>query len=393
MNIIKNELGFAKEAYLGIILFFALILPHTRMSYQLVVPIMFLSLMLTKRKFVINKYVLGPILAMFFSLILNSGNEISEKSVLTACSILLCLLSFPLTSNAKIKNIYIYLCFSVIFISQISYIFHWESIINIINENYPISWNEKGIENMIRNVNEENYTSFRLGGLYRNPNHCAKYVSFLLVIFFVNNKGSSIIKLFPFMAISFYSILLTGSRTGFFVGSATILFALFQNKQMKNKAKIILIFVFLVFLFNVILSEQDFRGTLLQEGFENSAGSKFRLFKEYFFNENSYAFLLFGHFDMSLFQSVKSYSLDAEYGYIIYCYGLIGFLAFGIALWKIYQKIEKQNKFFFVVLFWMISSSIFMSFRTVFVFMLLLSTIYHSSQKKEVECQRQNFLQ
>ena len=161
MNIIRNELSFAKEAYLGIILFFALILPHTRMSYQLVVPIMFLSLMLTKRKFVINKYVLGPILAMFFSLILNSGREISEKSVLTACSILLCLLSFPLTSNAKIKNIYIYLCFSVIFISQISYIFHWEDIIHIIDEYYPISWNEKGIENMIRNVNEENYTSIK----------------------------------------------------------------------------------------------------------------------------------------------------------------------------------------------------------------------------------------
>ena len=86
---------------------------------------------------------------------------------------------------------------------------------------------------------------------------------------------------------------------------------------------------------------------------------------------------------MSLFQSVKSFSLDAEYGYIIYCYGLIGFWAFGIALWKIYQKIEKQNKFFFVVLFWMVSSSIFMSFRTVFVFMLLLSTIY-----REVDCNK-----
>ena len=335
--------------------------------------------MLTKRKFVIENYVLFPIIAIIFSLMLNSGGAVSDKSVLTASSIFLCLLSFPLVSNAKIKNVYIYVCFSLIFISQICYIYHWESIISIINEYYPISWNERGIENMIKNINQENVFSFRLGGLYRNPNHCAKYVSLLLAIYFVNNKESSIIKQFLFVAICYYSILLSGSRTGFLVSSALILFALYQNKQTKNGFRIILTIIVVVLLYYNVFSEQVFRGTLVQEGMGNSAGAKYRLFKEYFLNENSYAYLLFGHFDMSLFQSVKSYSLDAEYGYIIYCYGLIGFLAFGIALWKIYQKIEKQNKFFFVVLFWMISSSIFMSFRTVFVFTLLLSTIYEAN--------------
>ena len=238
MGIVRKVLGSAKEVYLGIILFFALILPHTSMSYQLVVPIMFLSLMLTKRRFAIDNYVLFPIIAIFLSLTVNSGAAISEKSTLTAFSIILCLLSFPLVSNAKIKNVYIYICFSLILISQICYIYQWESIISIIDEYYPIGWNEEGIENMIKNVNEENISSFRLGGLYRNPNHCAKYVSLLLAIYLVNNKESSIIRQFPFVAICYYSILLTGSRTGFFVSSAMILFALYQNKQTKNGLRI-----------------------------------------------------------------------------------------------------------------------------------------------------------
>ena len=120
------------------------------------------------------------------------------------------------------------------------------------------------------------------------------------------------------------------------------------------------------------------------EGLNDSAGVKLKMLEDYLSHETSFISYLFGHLDYSLFKASKetAYSLDSEYGYMIYCFGFIGFFSFIYFLWKVYHHIEKANRLFFVVLLWMLSSTIFMSYRAIFVFMLLLSTIYSSVANK-----------
>ncbi len=391
MNKNNNIWGNLSEVFLGIALILGLLLPHTSNILMLVNPILCVIFILINGKS-IYKYGLAPILAIVIAMLLNMSGAATGKSMLMSTSIILCIAAFPMIKNVQVKNIYIYLIFGFIFLSQVSYMFNLNFISSFIDTYYPISWGENFIIRTNENVTIENYQDYRLGGLYRNPNQCAKYVTFLLGIYLVTNSKTAIKKQLWFAALCYLSILFTGSRTGFVIGSILVVIAFFRNQRASYASRTVVSILIAVFVLYNFLSGEGGRGADIEAGLHNSAGSKFRILIDYLSNETSITHYLFGHLDYSLFEAsyFTTYSLDSEYGYIIYCFGFVGLFAFIYYVWKIYQQVDKTKRLFFVVLLWMISSSIFMAYRSCFVFLLLLSTLFSQEKSNGLKSVKQN---
>lgn len=379
----ESIFGGKNEILLGLALTVGLLLPHSGVMSQMVNPLMCVMFFLMK-KGRLDQTGLMPFLAVGISMLLNMAGAASGKSMLTALSIMMCIAAFPMVNNVRLKNIYLFICFGVIFLSQIAYVFHIGFIITIVDTVWPItSWGEDFISRTNENVDVNNYLEFRLGGLYRNPNHLAKYVTFLLAIYLVNNSHKTIGNQALFSVLCFISIILTGSRTGLVVGGLLIFFGLVRNQRSSRTVRVISVMAVLGYIVFIFSTGGGGRGTHIEEGLHDSAGAKLLLVIDYLSRENNPIYLFFGHLDFSLFNPSfdVNYSFDCEYGYLIYCFGFIGLFAFMYYLVIIFRRFDKSDRLFFFVLLWMITSSIFMSYRAVFVFMLLLSTIYKPEEK------------
>jgi hypothetical protein len=383
-NNLESLFGTRMEMFLGIALVLGLLLPHTSTMFLLVNPLLCIIFLLQKGK-TFCRYGIAPIAAILISLLINAAGAASGKSMLTAISILLCLSAFPMVSGTKLKDVYIYLCFGFILLSQVAYMFHLGFIASFFDTVYPITWGENFITIANENATLDNYLDFRLGGLYRNPNHCAKYVTFLMAIFIANNaKEKTIREQVIFLTLCYFSVIMTGSRTGFLISSILILMALFRNQKTPSVMKAFVIALVVGLMIYNYMSGGAGRGAGIEAGFHGSADMKWLLLMDYLSHETSIIYYLFGHLDLQLFNPALNvnYSFDAEYGYIIYCFGFVGLFAFIYYLYKLYKHLDKTNRVFFVVVLWMITSSIFMAYRAVFVFMLLLSTIYKTTNAK-----------
>ena len=378
MKLGKETFGSMQELFLGLALMIGLLLPHTSRMLLFINPLLCIVFFYKKKDRNICREGWAPIIAIIVSIVFNMAGQASGKSLLTAASILLCIVAFPMVNNVRLKNIYIYLCFGLIFISQVGYMLHLGFVTSIIDKLYPITWGEDFITIANEHASIDNYLHFRLGGLYRNPNHCAKYVTFLMAIYIVFNRDKSIIKLAGFLALCYLSVIMTGSRTGFAIGNILVLFAFLKNNKKSSFMRIVVTFGILALMIYNISSGGGGRGAKLEEGFHGSADMKWKLLMDYLAHEDSIIHYLIGHLDLQLFNPSfdVNYSFDAEYGYMIYCFGFIGFFALVYYFYKISCHIEKQNRVFLIVALWMLTSSIFFAYRAVFVFMLLLSTIY-----------------
>lgn len=373
--------GRGVEIILGISVLLAFILPHTSTLFLLVNPLLCVILFFIKRDKHIARFCWFPVFAILIALLTNIAGDASQKALFAAVANILYLLSFPFVCGYRVKNIYLYSTFALIFLSQVSYMFQITPVVAFVDKYYPIVWNERGITHMIDTIDTTNYTSFRLGGIYRNPNQCAKYVSLLLAVFLINNKNKSVISQFWFLILCFFSVLLTGSRTGLVVVSLLIIIALYTSKT-KNKWVIaFFVAVFIGFIIYGVFVGSTFRGFDIENGLDNSLGVKWRITMSYISTEPSVMKLLLGHLDMDLFETNTTYSLDCEYGYIIYCYGFLGVFALLTFYIQLFRKIDKDSRLYFCVLLWMLSSSIMMAYRSSFIFFLLLSTVYKNTTK------------
>jgi len=383
MKLNKEVFGAKKDVSLGIALMIGLLLPHTNRMLLYINPLICIGFFMNRdTKFCRDGW--APIIAIIMSMLVNMAGAASGKSMLTAFSILLCIVSFPMVNNLRLRNIYIYICFGFIFLSQIGYMFNFGLVTSLVDTLYPITWGEDFITKANENVTIDNYIDFRLGGLYRNPNHCAKYVSFLMAIYIVFNKKKPIIQQAVFVFLCYTSILLTGSRTGFLIGSILVLMTFLRSNKKSTLMRIAVTAGVLILMIYNITSGGGGRGAKIEAGFHGSADMKWKLLMDYLTNENSVLYYLIGHLDLSLYNPSfdVNYSFDAEYGYMIYCFGFIGLFAFAYYLYAIFCHIEKNDRIFFIVALWMLTSSIFFAYRAVFVFMLLLSTIYRQNTKR-----------
>lgn len=371
--------------FVGIGLVLGFLLPHSSTALLLVNPLLcLLYLCFKQNKFFYNKnwIVLVPILLSF---LINLPQGVSTKTMMSFFAIFLYFFCFPMVDKVKIPNAYFYIILGFIFISQVAYAFDITFMERILNTYYPISEEDRAAIYAQNTVNANNIYNFRLGGLYHNSNQCARYITFLLAGLLILNNEKPIRKLLPFVIISFYAVLLTGSRTGFVVASAIIITYLFIDDRISAAWRYGTVFIAVaVFVFLVFGGSSTFRGFDITN--TGSADLKQTTFSYYLSTENSVYRILLGYLDTTKFNNSEATyhvmnSFDSDYGNIIFSYGFIGFFAILLYFFTIFRKMDKYGRVFFILLLWMYSSTIVMSYRALFLFMLLLSCMYGHYKK------------
>lgn len=379
-----------EEHILSIVFLIALFLPHTSEVLLLVNPIICILLSYyyaksNKFKSDMSKYLLLGCIA--FSLIINTiiGSP-STKSIISACYFFLILLMFPFVSDVRIRNTYIYIALLYIVVSQITMVIHVPAISDFFEVAYPLSEESEGYyQYVLSNATSDNFSGFRLAGLFRNPNQCSKYVTLITVVFLLDSR-TPFIKSLPFLGVASISILMTGSRTGLVVFMCLVFFSLLLNDKVSRSAKTTSIIVLIVLALFLLYQASDFRGLRVDEGLNDSAGAKFGALKDYLTQSTDLFSLFWGHIDQYLFVASSGNvhsSIDCEYGYMIFNYGVVGFVFYVLFFIKLFKGFTKNERLIFVPMLWIISASMLLAYRSLFIYMLLLSKYYIRSKNKK----------
>lgn len=366
----------------GIGLALGFLLPHSYTFLLIVNPllcVLFWSLNKSKR---LSNVALLVFVSLLISVLINLTQLSSLKPLFTCVTIMMYVVCFPLTD--KYINVpcgYFFFTAFVIFLTQIAYILDVSFITSFLDSYYPIEGDLESMYSHLRsNVTFDNMLSYRLGGLYRNPNQCARSLTLLLASYLLLFKNR---KTFWFVALTFVGVVLTGSRTGFIIAALIIVAYIFFCVKVSPIAKIAVIAAAVgVVSFMLIAGASIFRAVDIASGMGGSSTLKFNTFVYYFQNEPSFVRLLFGYLDPKRFQSGYGVmdQFDADYGYLVFDYGLVGFVMILVFNLVVFLKTNKQGRVFFLVLLWMVTGTVFSSYRAVFVYILLLSLVYNKNQ-------------
>ena len=372
------------EHFIGLSVLLAFILPHASTPTLIVNPLLCILLKFTCGGKVSVGVKWGVAITLIITAVLMLTDNLTAKAMSRLLVLVIYFLCFPIVGSYRVRNGYLYLCLMLIFISQISYIYHISYITNLIDKYYPISEMWSNSMNYMRaNISVDTFSDYRLGGLYRNANQCAKYITVLLAFFLTVNFSQEIKRVLPYIIISFMGVLMTGSRTGFVVLFCIILIFLFRRKDVNKFVKWTLLLAGLVALLVIFINGSDqYRGLNIQQGFANSLAAKNEVLLDYLSHEKSAVRLLFGYMDASLYNASNwtiMSNFDAELGNLVFCYGFVGVLAITIFLVSIYKQTKGKLLLFYAVLLWMVSSTVFSAYRTSFIFLLLSSSLYSSS--------------
>ena len=305
----------------------------------------------------------------------------SNKYLLSSIMWWLLLLLFPFAGNNNIPKGYYFVAVYFIILTQVIYLLNVPSLQHLMETIYP-AVGESTItvyERMTRNITTTNIFNYRLGGLYYNPNQCSRYVCLITAAYLAERNNAPLKKVSLFILSAFVSVLLTGSRTGLVVIFLIITFFTYRNSSVKKEAKVALSVAFLVIILPLfIFGSNDYRGFNVSQGLNNSANKKWYVIADYLSQDNTVFHLLFGYGDIENFQPSSIWimeNFDSEYGNVIYCYGFLGFFMLVLFYINAIKACPQRCRFFFFILLWSITSTIMMSYRMSFVFMLFLSHI------------------
>lgn len=365
----------------GISIVIGFILPHAISPLLLLInPLIVIYLKIKNRwkSYYFNSIVL---VTLFIPLLLNIASGITFKSFQIWITICLYFFCFPFVGRVRLNNVYIYITFALIFISQLAWLLNISFLTNIIDMLYPINeFMEGNLEYIAENISLENYSTFRLGGLYRNSNSCSEALCMLLGFYIANNREIEKKTIFV-LAVMMYAIIITGSRTGFIVSGLMVSLYFILNKRYSYIILLVIAFA----LYVIFGGNSELRVFKVQEGVSDSLGAKNGTFLSYLSNEDSPIKLLFGYFDAAKYRTMAKLgfmnSFDSDYGTLIFSYGFVGFFVILLFLYSVFKRVGKLEKICFVLLLWMTSATIFKSFRMLFVYMLLLSIIYSNYTK------------
>ncbi len=373
-----------QEHLLGLAILVAFLLPHTNTLFLMINPLLCMLLVMCSQHKSKISYSFVAIIPIVVSLLLNM-HVASLKAFQSTFIILLYFACFPFVGRIHVRNVYLHICLSYIIISQIVYLLGIPFLTNFFDTAYPISDDDYRYYSHIQNtISYGNIFSYRLGGLYHNPNQCARAVTFLLAFFLALNSGKNSRGSVTFLLIIYTSILLTGSRTGFVVSTLLLYFGYLRNERQSKEIRMLFVFLALLGLVYIISTGTALRGFDIESGLNNSVDSKWYTFLYYLFGESSLVSLLFGHLDPMLFTGsygVAMHNFDSEYGELFFRFGFIGTLGVICFWWMTFKYLDKKYRFFYILFLWMVSSTVVSSFRAFFMCMLLLSVLVANSSK------------
>lgn len=371
-----------QEHLVGICILLAFLLPHTSTFFQLVNPLLCIFLVSrfwSSRKW--QPFVLVTLFPIIISILLNFQNA-SVKSFQSTFTIFLYFACFPIVGRVRIRNMYLFFCLAYIFLSQIVYMLGIPVLTYFFDRVYPITDElmQHKYNYIQSHIEYGTLLDYRLGGIYHNSNDCARFLTMLMAFFLAVNHPKNVKNVIIFILVSYVGILLTGSRTGFVVGSLIAYFGFLRHNNLSGRVRYLVWAMVFLGVYYIFQGHISFRGLNVEEGLEGSANMKLETFLYYLRSENSVLAYLFGHLDISLFnggigEDVMN-SFDSEYGSLIFRFGFIGFAGILLFYWNVARRIPKEKWFYFFILLWIITSTIVASFRAFFVFMLLTSIVY-----------------
>lgn len=383
---------------LGLCMLAGLFFPHFYTPLMLINPLMCVFLAYYYRNKVSRKpysmmvfFVCSVILISVMAAVA-SGYHASSKYLLTAVSILLMFVLFPFAGSTKIPRVYYYIAIGFILFSQLVYLFNLPFFEGLFDYFYPVRGSDERLVNYMKtHISYGSILDFRLGGLFRNPNQAARFVTAITAVYLIDHRSETNRNTIYFLLLSGFSVLLTGSRTGFVIFALIVLLFYIAPGQLSRTTKYLLLLggsiPVVIALMSLDLS--GMRGLNVERGFQDSIGLKIEVFIDYLLQPNSFFHLVFGYGDIDTFMP-SSYTMldnfDSEIGDVVYTYGFLGFLAVIMFYVRCFRMTGKRNRLFYVLLLWSVSSTLLFSYRMSFLLMLFLSHVVSlgESQDKQV---------
>src|SRR5690606_6912724 len=365
----------------------ALLLPHTSLVGLIIAGSLPFILFLVNTKLheiTYNKYslVFGGVILLRFVLNNIVGSEISVKSLQRLFTFITLFLLFPFVLYFKIYNGVLYFCLAYLLLSQLAYVFGIGFLVNFYNTFYPYTGDLQiyNSEFLLSGSGEADFVlNRRYGGIYHNPNQLIRYISVLLLVFFIENRNRSQLYKVPFLILVILATSIAGSRTGFFFVIIVIGFSFFyQRPPISILKSSVPLFMGLLGLILVIyfLSQYEMRVLEVSSGFNNSIGLKVEWFLT-FFNQLSSPFnFLVGHFSTDNILVYGINILDSEWGELFYNFGLLGVFTLFMFYFDLFKTKDRNLRFLLLILIWGISSTIIFSFRMSIFYMIILSNYY-----------------
>lgn len=354
-------------------------------AFFIFVPFAFIFLFDYKKKVnsEIFKYLILLTLIIVASFIVNINEfYVDNKSIFRSIVLIIMLLSYGRTRGYKILYPYIYIAIIVLFASQFSSALNISFINSIINS-YYINEVEGNFE-VVSMIDFSQFGIFRLGGIYINPNNYASFLGLVLTVILCEIKQFSRLGIIALFILIPLSLVATGSRTGLIVLVFTAIYYLYSSKVMSLKKAVFITIIFSavvsVFLFNSVTDH--YRILKVDEGIDNSIGVKINLLIDYINSDPTIDKLLFGNFSGEALQSyigIYFSGMDFEIGNLILYYGFLFLITIVFFYTKIFKKMLPKYRVVFIVLLWMFSNSLLLSFRMSALWILILGVYYQRS--------------
>ena len=285
------------------------------------------GILLTNKTIKIKMPVMKLLIAMFLSIVIPAITVFFvEKNIdintwlHEVQRIIFYVLLILIVLNYKItfKHVYIICILVLIFHTTVQTLqwmgFEW---VNDLIRQYYLQPGDSGIHLMLASP-ENAGLDFRSGSIYMNPNvYMVIPATILCVILQANILKFSLIN-YIWIIMALFSLLLTGSRTTFFVAAAVVGIYVLVDKNTKKAKWIILVGLAIAVLFFGDYFKEQFRVFQLSEGMESSLEVKLDGFKSYLQNAPVIYFLT-----GSLSSSLQVH-IDSEWGYIYSYFGVLG---------------------------------------------------------------------
>lgn len=126
----------------------------------------------------------------------------------------------------------------------------------------------------------------------------------------------------------------------------------------------------------------------IDEGFDNSVGTKVNILLSYLESGPSIQKILFGNFSG---EAIKKYininfsGTDFEIGNIVLSFGFVFLVLLMFFYRHIFLIMKSKYRIIFTILLWMFSNSILLSYRMAAVWMLVLGLYFHKSISKNAD--------
>lgn len=397
---------FNKAFFINIVFIIAIFLPVNASSYLIQGVIMFgliLSSSIVSRERMAGDLKYQKVFLftwVFLSFCYNViiGTEFNLDSVIKLGYLTILILFFPISSVFKLFKSTIFICITLIFISQISFPLQISFVTDLIDTYYAREFYFNSSETIMLNSFSGSLLDLRFGGIYRNPNQCARIITLLYAVFLVNKNYTRLNKFDVFSFLLFVpSILMTGSRTSLFI--FILLSIVYCYKYLKRNFKKIIfilpisIILTIIFIKNIDLDARIFDYSELSGDGTNSSFTKkidFLLNYVQYTSFDQPLNLFFGTFNVGhgenyVFNlSSKIHNFDSEVGYLFYSLGIVGVF---LVIWFykiIYTNTGTNVKFLMIILLWSLTSTILTNMRFSFLFLFILSLYYDKKKRINV---------